>query len=101
MQFLITAYDGKDEGALQRRFAVREQHLKLIEAMANEKKLLCAGAILDDSGKMIGSVLMADFPSKVDLDEWLEIEPYVTGKVWETIEIKPFKVPQFFLDLNK
>lgn len=30
---------------------------------------------------------MMDFPSEKKLNDWLRIEPYVTGKVWEDIQI--------------
>lgn len=36
---------------------------------------------------MKGSVFMVDFPSEKELNEWLEKEPYVTGKVWKKITI--------------
>jgi hypothetical protein len=35
----------------------------------------------------IGTSLVCDFPSRAQLDAWLEVEPYVTGKVWQTIEV--------------
>lgn len=96
MQFLITGYDGKDEGALERRLAVREQHLKLTEKMFNEGKHLYGGALLDESGKMIGSVIISEFPSRAELDEYLKVEPYITGNVWQQVEIKPYQVAPIF-----
>lgn len=54
-------------------------------------------ALLDESNQMIGSVMILDYPSRKELDDWLEIEPYVVNKVWKKIEIKPCKVgPTFF-----
>jgi len=44
-------------------------------------------ALLDDSGKMKGSMLLMDFVSEGALQEWLAKEPYVTGDVWRSIEI--------------
>lgn len=32
-------------------------------------------------------MLMVDFSSEKEVDEWLTREPYITGKVWETVEI--------------
>ncbi|MDP4091540.1 MAG: YciI family protein [Bacillota bacterium] len=101
MQYIVTAYDGKDEGALERRMAVRSQHMELVEKMLKEGRDLCGAAILDDDGKMIGSMLVVDFPTREGLDEWLKIEPYVVGKVWEQIEIKPCKVAPAFMELYK
>ena len=42
---------------------------------------------------------MVDYPSQEALEnEWLKSEPYVTGDVWQEIDIKPCKIPEFFLD---
>jgi len=92
MQFLLIAYDGTDSGALQRRLAVREDHLNRISAMKKEGKFLLGGAILDDTGKMIGSMIVYDFPDLQSLKESLKDEQYQTGGVWENIEIRPFRL---------
>ena len=97
MQFLVTGYDGKDEGAMDRRMAVRGAHMKLVETMKQEGRFLYAGALLDDEERMIGSVLFVDFPSREALDQWLQIEPYVTGDVWREIDVKRCKIPTIFL----
>ena len=101
MQFLITAYDGKDEKALDRRLAVREEHLKLVEKLFEEKKYLYGGAILDENEKMIGSSVVVDFQSREAVEEYLKMEPYVTGNVWQDIEVKPYKVAPLFMQLYK
>jgi uncharacterized protein YciI len=101
MQFLVTAYDGLDEGSTERRLAARGEHLALVESMFKEGRHLYAAAIMDDNNKMIGSVLIVDFPSRSELDEWLKVEPYVLGNVWDKIEVKPCKVGPMFLDLHK
>jgi len=62
MQFLITAYDGKDNEALARRMNVREQHLDGVKRLKAEGKHLYGAAILDDSGKMIGSIMIVEYP---------------------------------------
>ena len=48
--------------------------------------------ILDDDGRMIGSTLHVDFPDRASLERFLEQDPYVTGKVWKHIDIKPVKL---------
>lgn len=98
MQFLVTAYDGTDEGALDRRLAARNEHMKLVETMKKEGRYLCAAALLGENDKMIGSVLIVDFPTINDLEEWLKIEPYVTSNVWKQIDVKPCKVPPIFME---
>jgi len=88
MQFIVIAYDGIDDKAIERRKAVREDHLKNAKEMFDSGKWLYAAAILDDAGKMIGSMVMCDFVSREELKkQWLNREPYVLGKVWEKIDI--------------
>jgi uncharacterized protein len=91
MQFLLTAFDGTDAGALERRLNVREEHLEKIARLKKEGKFICGGAILDSDGKMIGSMIVYDFPDRQSLDEKLKEEPYLTKGVWEKIEIQPFR----------
>ena len=79
MQFMIKAYDG--ENMLEKRMEVRPRHL---ENMAKVNgKVICAGGLLDDGGKMKGSVLIMDFDSKALLDEYLNSEPYIKEGVCE------------------
>ncbi len=93
MEYVVIAYDGKDEGALERRLAVREEHLKGAAKMFEEGKLIFASALLDENGNMNGSIMFCDFPSEETVHEdWLKSEPYVTGKVWEKIILKRAKV---------
>jgi uncharacterized protein len=97
MHFIITGRDGSDAGALERRMNAREEHMRGVAEMVKQKKLLYAAAMLDDSGTMIGSTMIVDFESREALDLYLTTEPYVTGKVWETINLTPCKIPPVFL----
>lgn len=92
MQFLIIAKDGTDADAPARRQAARPDHLKLATAMAEEGSLKSGGAILDDNGAMVGSAAIVEFPDRAALDAWLARDPYVTGGVWQTIEVHPFRL---------
>lgn len=94
MQFVVIAHDYKD--ALQRRLAAREKHVTFGDKMVLEGTALYGTALLDESEKMNGSVMVFDFPSRKELDEYLEKEPYVTEKVWEKIEVIPCKVGPSF-----
>lgn len=92
MQFLLIAYDGDDSGAPESRMKVREEHLQKIEIMKKSGEFLFGGAILDDGGKMIGSMIVYEFPDRKSLDERLKDEPYLTKDVWKKVEIKPFRL---------
>jgi uncharacterized protein len=96
MQFLVIAHDGTDEQALARRLAVRESHIRLGDRMRDEGKLLYGVAILDEAGKMVGSVLICQFDSREQVDEWLKVEPYMTGNVWQQVEILNCRVGPSF-----
>ncbi|MCH7943918.1 MAG: hypothetical protein IIB67_11910 [Proteobacteria bacterium] len=91
MQFLIVAHDGTDAGAPARRLAVREAHIEGAKAMAQSGVMICGGALLDDHGAMTGSACIVEFEDRAALDAWLNTDPYVTGDVWRTIEVTPFR----------
>jgi len=96
MQFIVIAYDGTDKDALARRMAVREAHLKFGKELYDAGKWLYGAGILDDEGKMIGSMIVCEFASREEMEkQWLSREPYIAGKVWETIDIRRAKVPPF------
>jgi hypothetical protein len=101
MQFLVIGYDGTDDQALSRRMTAREAHLAGVVKMKEEGKAIFGTAILDDQGKMIGSVMVMDFPSREELDAWLESEPYVRQNVWLRIDVLPTQVPPVFLSPEK
>ena len=48
------------------------------------------------AGLMIGSICIVELPSRREVDAWLAAEPYVTGKVWETVEVAPCRVGPSF-----
>lgn len=70
--------------------AVRSRHL---ENMGRIKgRVICAGGLLDDAGRMKGSVLIMEFDSRARLDEYLNSEPYIAEHVWEKVEVEPMNV---------
>ena len=92
MQFMITAYDGKDEGAQDRRMSVREAHINGANQLKQAGHLIAGGAILDEAEQMIGSTMYVEFDSKAELDQWLASDPYVTGNVWQDISVLPIRL---------
>ncbi|HWG77905.1 MAG TPA: YciI family protein [Steroidobacteraceae bacterium] len=91
MQFLVVAYDGTDPESGQRRLRAREAHLAAAARLKAQGQLAIGGAILDDAGAMIGSALIFDFPDRETLDSYLATDPYVVQKVWQRIEVRPFR----------
>lgn len=92
MQFILIAYDGTDAGAPDRRMKSRQEHLEKIALVKKAGEFVCGGAMLDESGRMIGSMIVYEVPDRAALDERLKNEPYIYNKVWEKIEIRPFRM---------
>jgi uncharacterized protein len=92
LQYVVIAEDGTDEQALSRRMEARPAHLEGARNLKANDQFLIGGAILDDQGTMRGSVMIVQFETEADLNEWLSREPYINGKVWQSIQVKRFKV---------
>ncbi len=111
MQFIVIGRDGTDPEAPARRAAARPAHISMGDRYRAEGKHLLGVALLDGDGspmdgskttgsnKMVGSVMLVDFPGRAELDAWLAEEPYVIGKVWEQIEVTRCQVGPSFADL--
>lgn len=84
-------------GTLDKRLAARPQHLKRLERLRDEGRLLLAGphpAIdSDDPGPagFTGSLVVAEFDSLEDARQWADTDPYLAAGVYEQLTVKPFK----------
>lgn len=96
MQFIIIGLDDTDDEAQARRAAARDAHLAICEDGVKKGEHLMGAAMLNDNEQMCGSVMIVDFPDRAALEDWLKTEPYVTGKVWNKIDIIPCKVGPSF-----
>ena len=96
MQFLLVAYDATDPDALSRRMAARADHLALVDKnkAAGHAKF---GAALMDGDKMVGSMMVLEYPTQAALEAWLNVEPYVTEGVWDDISITECKIAPSFI----
>ena len=93
---MVLGYDGKDKDAPARRLAARAEHLNLFEDNYNKGIINYGVALLNDEGQMIGSMVICNFTSEEELKkQWLDIEPYIKGNVWEKIKITEVKTPPF------
>ncbi|MGZ8516052.1 MAG: YciI family protein [Chitinophagaceae bacterium] len=91
-QYIMHAWDGTDEQALERRMKSRPAHLENARKLKGNGNFIMGGAMLSDEGKMIGSTMVMQFETKEQLQNWLDSEPYITGKVWEKMDLRPFRV---------
>lgn len=96
MQFMILGYDAKDEGAMDRRMAARDGHLKNVAEYKEKGHMHMGAALLDDEGQMIGSVMIVEFSTRKEFDQWLQSDPYVTQKVWQDVKVTECKIAPSF-----
>ena len=90
--FVISCTD--HEGTLEKRLAVRPQHLARLEQLDAEGRLIVAGAMPKDRNDLAagfyGSTMILDFESREALDAWLEEEPFLKEGIYAHIDVKPF-----------
>jgi uncharacterized protein len=91
-QYIMHAWDGTDEQALERRMNNRPAHFENARKLKATGNFIMGGAMLNDEGKMIGSTMVMQFETKEQLQQWLDTEPYITGKVWEKMDLRSFRV---------
>ncbi len=95
MLYAIIAQDR--EGSLEQRLAARPSHLKRLESLQHEGRLVLAGphpAIdSEDPGSagFSGSLVVAEFPDLDTAKAWAETDPYVAAGVYGRVTVKPFK----------
>jgi uncharacterized protein YciI len=92
MFFLIHAFDHTDAEAINRRLAARETHLSAAREMHQNGKLILGGAMVDPSDKMIGSVIIVEMESLVEVEQWLQSDVYISGNVWDKVTVYPMKI---------
>jgi len=95
MLYAIIAEDKAD--SLQQRLASRPEHLKRLNALQEQGRLILAGphpAIdSEDPGEagFSGSLIVAEFDSLQAAQAWADTDPFVAAGVYEQVSIKPFK----------
>ncbi|KAL5521161.1 hypothetical protein ACEPAG_9083 [Sanghuangporus baumii] len=100
-QFMVYAPDKTDEGALQRRMSVRQQHLENARNLGADGILKFGRALLSPESistpgaeqKLIGSLMVFEAPKLEDVKQLIESDLYYTNGVWdpERIVILPFQ----------
>jgi uncharacterized protein len=77
-------------GALERRMAVREQHLAYVREHLAMVKI--AGPLLDDAGEMAGSMFVIEAPDRAAVEAFSAGDPYRVAGVFARVELHPWKV---------
>ena len=95
MLYAIIAQDV--ENSLENRLQARPDHLKRLEALQEQGRLILAGphpAIdSEDPGSdgFTGSLVVAEFESLDAAKAWADADPYVAAGVYGLVTVKPFK----------
>lgn len=94
MLYAIIGTDRPD--SLAARHAARPEHLKRLETLQAEGRLVLAGpfpaidATNPGPAGFTGSLIVAEFDSLEDATEWFAADPYVTAGVFSSYDIRPF-----------
>ncbi|WP_424810441.1 YciI family protein [Roseococcus sp. YIM B11640] len=83
---VIIAEDGTDAGALARRMAAREAHMKRVSGLAADGTLALGGALLNAKGEMTGSIAITRHPTEEEARAFWAEDPYVQQKVWQKMQ---------------
>ncbi len=95
MLYAIMAEDVED--SLKKRLAARPAHLKRLNSLKDEGRLILAGPFpaIDniDPGPagFSGSLIVAEFESQDAAQCWADTDPYITTGVYANVIVKPFK----------
>ncbi len=83
-------------GSLLLRQQTRPAHLKRLDELDIQNRLLAAGPmpIEDDESAVAGfsgSCIIAQFDTLEDAKKWAQADPYMAAGVYANIVVKPFK----------
>ena len=94
MLYSIVGIDVKN--SLQARLAARPEHVERLKALVSQGRLIVAGPnpAIDSSDPgdagFTGSIIIAEFDSLQDAQDWADADPYILTGVYDSVEIKPF-----------
>jgi len=94
MLYVIIANDIPD--SVEKRGETREGHIAYLKEMVDQGRVVLAGPTpaIDspDPGPagMSGSVLVMEFDSLEEAQDWAANDPYLVGGVFEDVVVKPF-----------
>jgi uncharacterized protein YciI len=83
-KFVIIGLDGPEGQA--RRKIHREAHLERLSKLAKEGKVVLAGPFTGGGG----SLIVVEATSLEEAEAFMREDPYVTGKVFQKVEVRPF-----------
>ena len=97
MHFMVLAWDGTDDGAVERRKAARPAHGEYIGKLHADGTVVLGAGLLDDEGVIRGSLVITSHATRADVDTYIDGEPLNTGGAWERVEVHPVWIPDHYL----
>ncbi|GLQ87060.1 YciI family protein [Dyella flagellata] len=94
MWYAITGTDHPE--SLERRLSARPAHLARLQQLQAEGRLLLAGPFpaIDAQNPgpagFTGSLIVAEFSSLAEAEQWAKADPYVEADVYANVSVKPF-----------
>lgn len=82
---------------LAKRNAARPAHVARLQLLQDEGRLILAGPFpavdANDPGEagFSGSLIVAEFASLADARTWADADPYVSGGVYQSVAVYPFR----------
>jgi uncharacterized protein len=89
IHFVVNATDYPN--SLEKRLAVRDDHLKRAAVLKERGFILIGGATLTNN-TMTGSFLLINADNQEQVEEYIKTDIYSLTKVWQKVEIKQFKM---------
>lgn len=86
------------ENSLESRLAARPEHVNRLNALKDQGRLVLAGPNpsidSEDPGQagFSGSIIVAEFESLEAAQAWADQDPYIVSGVYQSVEVKPFKL---------
>lgn len=94
MLYVIWAQDVPN--SLETRMAARPDHVARLKQLDSQDRLIMAGPMpaIDSpepgEAGMTGSMIVAEFPSLDDAQQWANEDPYFKAGVYEKVTVKPY-----------
>jgi hypothetical protein len=87
MLFAVIRHDKPN--SLSLRLSERPRHLDYLATVLD--KIMYGGALLDDEGKQIGSMLIIDVADKEAADAFAVADPYVDAGLFASTTVRQFR----------
>src|SRR5262245_26396746 len=95
---MLTAPDKPGADGVALRDELRAAHMEAITARFHAGDVLFGARIYDDDGVVCGSIIILELPSREAVDGYLATEPFQTGGLWTSVEVKELKTVDMYLE---